>query len=86
MSVFDVRGNDGDVINEIIFADETGYDYPHKIIKRSNEIVLVDEESNEVSIQFKDVNNFISALQKAIELGWVPAPKAAAVKKPVTKK
>lgn len=88
MSVFDVRGDGVGSITEIVFADVSGYECPHKIVKCGNSsIELVDEEEGVVTIDGKDIPNLILALQKAVELGWGPKPVVAkpAVKKPVAK-
>src|SRR4051812_529419 len=89
MSKFDVRGNGVGNITEIIFSDSD--DYCNAISVQQNhskDKIYLDNNDKETiaELDSKDVPNLILALQKAVELGWVPKPKVAAVKKPAVKK
>lgn len=90
MNTIDVRNNKELKADKILFADE-GYDVVNAIGAESDFVTLYsDADDNEypyVNIRIADIPNFMKALKKAEELGWIPAKKpAAATKKKVPSK
>jgi hypothetical protein len=87
MNTYDIRNGDISEIEAIIFGDGTGYD-ANAIRNDCGSIEFIQEGDNDdlLTIRAKDIPNLILALQKAVSLGWVPAPVVVAAKPVVTKR
>lgn len=74
MAIIDVRSERNVKIDKIVFADkydQAGALLAH-IIEPVNDYLLISDSSSTVFINSKQhALDFIAALEKAIELGWV---------------
>lgn len=74
MSTYDVRSNNEEVIDEIVFARELAVDgdYQANNIHKTVCGIAVSDSCDSVIINSKEhALNLIKALFKAIELGWI---------------
>ena len=72
MSTIDIRGESVSV-ETIVFADPNSFDYTAFKLHRTKDMEvfkIVSEDDASVGVYYKDVENLIKALQKAVELGW----------------
>lgn len=86
MSIFDVRSSTNDVVDRIVFAEES-WDAPHAIEKGAagGGFYFTDESDNEIHFSNKEALDLIKALQKAVDLGWIK-PDVAPPKRVTTPK
>ena len=76
MSTYDVRSNNEEVIDEIVFAEdcawEGGWQACSITCNTLKKYILVSDPGESLVINSKEhALNLIKALNKAIELGWI---------------